>query len=90
MGSGQYAVVYSVQDEEGRKYALKSISTLIFESRPHIVKLFKTEIKVMQTVDHPRILKMYEYFEYGENKMAVVTDLCDGGSLESLMINHYP
>ena len=34
----------------------------------------------MQTLDHPNILKLYEYFE-DEKNVYLITELCGGGEL---------
>lgn len=34
----------------------------------------------MKLVDHPNIVKLYEFFEDGEN-FYIVTELCSGGAL---------
>ena len=34
----------------------------------------------MQTLDHPHILKLYEYFEDAKN-VYLITELCKGGEL---------
>ena len=41
---------------------------------------FKNEIKVLQQLDHPSVLKLFEYFEDSKN-MWLVTELCRGGEL---------
>lgn len=41
---------------------------------------FTTEVKILQTLDHPHVIKMYEYFEEDKN-VHLVTELCTGGEL---------
>lgn len=41
---------------------------------------FLTEVKILQTLDHPHVIKLYEYFE-DEQNVYLVTELCAGGEL---------
>ena len=41
---------------------------------------FKQEIAILQQLDHPHILKLYEYFE-DEKNVYLITELCRGGEL---------
>lgn len=41
---------------------------------------FKQEIAILQQLDHPHILKLYEYFEDDKN-VYLITELCRGGEL---------
>ena len=41
---------------------------------------FQEEINILKKLDHPNILKMYEFFE-DEKRYYIVTDICKGGEL---------
>ena len=41
---------------------------------------FKQEITILQMLDHPNVLKLYEYFEDDKN-VYLVTEICRGGEL---------
>lgn len=41
---------------------------------------FMMEIKILQELDHPNIIKLYEYFEDAKY-VYLVTELCSGGEL---------
>lgn len=41
---------------------------------------FMMEISILQQLDHPNVLKLYEYFE-DEKYVYLVTELCKGGEL---------
>ena len=41
---------------------------------------FKQEINILQKLDHPNVLKLYEYFEDDKN-VYLVTEICRGGEL---------
>ena len=41
----------------------------------------------MSNINHPRILRHHENFFFGnQNYIAIVTDYCDGGSLEEKLL----
>ena len=39
----------------------------------------------MQTLDHPNVLKLYEYFEDSKN-VYLITELCKGGELFDMIV----
>jgi calcium-dependent protein kinase len=44
------------------------------------LEMLYTEIDILSEMDHPNIIKLYEYFE-DESRFYLVTDLCKGGEL---------
>lgn len=42
--------------------------------------MLKNEINNIKELDHPNILKMFEFFE-DEKRFYIVTELCSGGDL---------
>jgi calcium-dependent protein kinase len=42
------------------------------------LKMIKNEINNMKAVDHPNIVKLFEFFEDDEN-IYILTELCSGG-----------
>lgn len=42
------------------------------------LKMIKNEINNMKAVDHPNIVKLFEFFEDDEN-IYILTELCTGG-----------
>ena len=49
-------------------------------------KAFQEEIKILCTLDHPNILKLYEVFQ-DEKRYYIVTELCKGGELFEEIVN---
>ena len=47
---------------------------------------FLNEIEILKLVDHPHIIRMYEWFEDPQN-IYIVTDLCEGGELFGKIID---
>lgn len=77
LGTGAYGVVSKCthlttkQERAVKKVAKKKIKNM---------ERFKQEINILQKLDHPNVLKLYEYFE-DEKNVYLVTELCKGGEL---------
>lgn len=66
LGEGGYSEVFLVRNKNnGKEYALKVISRYVNrkDKRDRILQ----EIKVLKMCDHPNIIKLYDWFEYGGN-----------------------
>ena len=49
-------------------------------------KMLFNEINILRSLDHPNIVKMYEFFE-DEKRYDIVTEICKGGELFDEIIN---
>lgn len=77
LGSGTFGVVRKVKHiETGQKRACKVIARKKIKNQER----FQQEVEILQTLDHPHILKLYEYFE-DEKNVYLITELCKGGEL---------
>lgn len=77
LGTGGFGIVYKcIHKELKMERAVKIIDSKKIKDMAE----FHEEIKILQKVDHPHILKMYEYFIEDE-KILLVTEICDGGEL---------
>lgn len=77
LGSGSYGTVYNcLHKVTEQDRAVKEIK----KDRIKNMNQFKTEIKILQTLDHPNVIKLYEYFE-DDDKIYLVMEKCTGGEL---------
>lgn len=77
LGSGTYGEVSAaIHRENGQKRAIKVIP----RSKIRNWERFQTEVKILQQLDHPNVIKLYEYFE-DEVNVYLVCELCTGGEL---------
>lgn len=55
------------------------------------IEILYNEINVLRNLDHPNIVKIYEYFE-DEKRFYIVTELCSGGELFDFILKegHVP
>lgn len=84
IGAGAYAVVrVAVCKEDNKKYAIKVYDKTLLTD-PNRQKSVRREIKLLQKMNHPNIVKIYEAFET-EDKVYLVMDYVTGGSLHSYL-----
>jgi len=77
IGTGGFGVVSKCRHRTTKQdRAVKIIS----RKKVKNMDQFKAEISILQTLDHPHILKLYEYFEDKDN-FYLITELCSGGEL---------
>jgi hypothetical protein len=77
IGKGAYGVVKKIQDKVSNKlYALKIVS----KNSWFTDKAETNEIEVLKRLDHPNILRLYE-FAQNEKKFYLITEYCEGGQL---------
>ena len=77
LGQGSYGTVFNcIHKETGSERAAKEI----LKSRIKNINQFRTEIKILQALDHPNVIKLFEYFEE-EDKIYMIMEKCTGGEL---------
>jgi len=85
LGRGMYGVVRKATERKsGRTFAIKSIATS--RLRPREVLQLREEIKLMGSLDHPNVVKIFEAFEVQSAdgtavSLFLVLELCTGGAL---------
>ena len=90
IGSGSFGNVYKVifiPLNQARAMKVVSKDTLQYQDDD---KKFLKEIEVLSQIDHPNILKVFEYYQDNESYY-VITELCTGGELydQIYQLNHF-
>lgn len=86
LGKGNFAKVWLVQKKDtGKEFAVKAFSKAAILSDPLEVKCLQYEIKMMRTVEHERIMRLFELYE-GENFIYCVLELFNGSNLFNAII----
>ena len=80
-GEGSFGLVYLGKHKiSGVERAIKNINkdkaNLSIEEEQTLIR----EINILKTLDHPNIMKVYEYFN-NPNCFSIVSELCTGGEL---------
>ena len=89
IGEGSFASVYRVQNRitesiRAMKIITKS-STCSEEDEQEIIN----EINILRTLDHPNVLKIFEFYS-DKNSYSIVTELCSGGELFQEIVDKGP
>lgn len=81
IGSGYSSHVYRChhQSNPNITYAIKVIK-LSRLAKPTL-NLLHNEIKILQSLEHPNIIKFHNFY-FTENNCYLVTDYCEGGTLQ--------
>ena len=84
LGKGAFGSVYKVKRKNSNRYeiirALKEISKdALFGSEEEI----RNEIEVLKNLDHPNIMKIFEFFEDDKN-IYLINEFCGGGDVAGL------
>ena len=79
LGEGNFGEVFCAKGKESESERAVKILTKSLIGEEEIL-VIENEIKILRSVDHPNILKLYEVFE-NEKTYQIVTDMMRGGSL---------
>lgn len=75
---------FNIPEPQGVHFAVKSImKKKLKDELPHL----KRELEILQTVDHPNIIKLYETYEDAKY-VHLVMEYCTGGDLTERMMEH--
>ena len=89
LGEGSFAAVYRVQnritDSVRAMKIINKSSTCSEEDDKEILN----EINILRTLDHPNILKIFEFYSNKES-YSIVTELCSGGELFQEIVDKGP
>jgi len=79
LGSGAFGEVrMCVHRETGAQRAVKVLRKSHMDEDEK--RMLFNEINILRELDHPNIVKMYEFFE-DEKRYYIVTEICKGGEL---------
>ena len=85
LGQGMTGKVYCIKHKEtGERYALKTMDAS--KVSRELLQDLVNEIELLQTLDHPNVIKLHEYFFDGDtvlesSNLYLVMELCEGGEL---------
>ena len=80
LGSGAFGTVYKVKSKASDNFrAMKVISKELIQSGVEAAEI-SNEIKILSRLDHPNIMRIYEFFEDKDN-FYIITEFCDQGDL---------
>ena len=84
IGKGGFCTVYKAKYKDNKKiYALKVIDKSILKNDEEIKNIIN-EVKIMNELDSPNLLKLVTNFE-DENNIYIILPLCENGQLYDLI-----
>lgn len=85
LGKGSSSTVFKCTDEFGNNLdlAIKILNKNI-SNTPEVIKAFNTEIKALKTIDHPNIIKIYDYGKI-KNNLYIVIEIINGFLLSEVI-----
>ena len=83
LGHGGFATVYRVTNEDGQDFALKATSRERLK-KPKVMQKHRSEVAIQRSLNHPNILKFYDFFEDSHHTYMVL-ELCTGRSVRDLV-----
>ena len=86
LGKGSYGVVYLTSNikEKSKKTATKVFSREIIENNIKQSNYLKNEISLLQTLDHPNIVK-FDSIMKTKTKILLSMEFCNGGGLDNAL-----
>ena len=89
LGEGSFASVYRVQNRYTDAICAMKIIKKSFNCTAEDEKEILNEINILRAMDHPGILKIFEFYS-NKQSYSIVTELCPGGELFDQIINRGP
>ena len=85
IGEGGMAKVYEAEHIElGTQFAIKILNPE-WAVRADITKRFSREARIMASLKHENVVRIYDYFQDRENNYAIVMELLEGEDLSSFI-----
>lgn len=84
IGSGGMGTVYEASDFFGRVVAIKLSHNDLSAPSAELRDRFKREAAIMKNLDHPNIVKFYEFGEFGE-RVYIAMEYLSGVTLEKIL-----
>eukprot|EP01012_Entosiphon_sulcatum_P017949 TRINITY_DN226_c0_g1_i1.p1 TRINITY_DN226_c0_g1~~TRINITY_DN226_c0_g1_i1.p1 ORF type:complete len:495 (-),score=82.31 TRINITY_DN226_c0_g1_i1:8-1492(-) len=85
IGKGSFGQALIVTDQHEQVFVCKEINLIQIPARDR--RSAENEVKLMQTLDHPYIVKLVEAFNTPE-KMYIIMEFADGGDLQGYVRDH--
>lgn len=86
IGKGAFAVVHKVTSKyDGLPYAAKELEKRRFIKNGVLDQKVENEMKIMQRVSHPNIVRYIEHFEWDDRLLIIIMEYVPGGDLGKLI-----
>ncbi|KAJ6710229.1 SERINE/THREONINE-PROTEIN KINASE UNC-51-RELATED [Salix koriyanagi] len=83
---GSFVTVWRAKHQSpGLEVVIKEIDKKLFS--PKVSDSLLTEISILSTINHPNIIRLFEFIET-EDRIFLVLEYCDGGDLAGYIRRH--
>ena len=89
LGEGSFASVYRVQNKYTNVICAMKIINKSYNCSAEDEKDILNEINILRLMDHPSVLKIFEFYS-NKQSYSIVTELCPGGELFQQIIDKGP
>ena len=89
LGEGSYGIVYQVRNKYTNSICAMKIIKKNIQCSKEDEKEITNEINILRMMDHPNILKIFEFYS-NSKEYSIVTELCSMGELFDQIINKGP
>lgn len=88
IGSGTYSAVFEVQSLRYRQQFCAKVTQIdpdMLDENGRVA--YDAELLCLQSLDHPNILRLYDFFVWNDN-LVLILEKCDGGTLINVIEDH--
>lgn len=86
IGKGAFATVHLVTSKyDGQPYAAKELDKRRFVKNGILDQKVENEMKIMQNIEHPNIVRYIEHFDFDDRLFIIVMEYVQSGDLGSLV-----
>ena len=89
LGEGSFAAVHQVQNKYTGSICAMKVIKKKYSCSTSEEREIRNEINILRMMDHPNILKIFEFYS-NEKEYSIVTELCPMGELFDQIINKGP
>ena len=81
LGEGSYGKVYKVKEKGTDIFrAMKIVKKRFSYDNPEEEKRIKKEMQILKKLDHPNIIKVFEFYN-DKSEFFIISEICEGGEL---------
>ena len=80
LGEGSYGKVYKVKLKNSDIYRAMKVIKIRYKYNTQETEKIKKEIQILRQLDHPNIIKVFEFYNTNQN-FYIISELCNGGEL---------
>ena len=91
IGKGNTSECYLIDNPQfaQKQYVCKIIDLVNNDENKHAIEAATKEIQILSKMDHPNIIRCYDYFQE-DNTLYAILEYCKQGNMADLILSHAP